>query len=72
MVSIVIPHPMLQHQPTRQRTTVHNWLTPTTRLTRKATKRLSQLSEEEKRVCARSLQQQSTKVPLNMVPGIII
>ena len=70
---MVIPHPMLQHQPTRKRRTVVAWPAPTAKLTRKAAKRLVQLSVAENRVCARSPQQKHmTNTPLKIVPEILV
>ncbi len=50
MVSMVSPHPTLQHHPTMQRTTVQSCATPTAKLIRKAKKRLSPQSLAAKRV----------------------
>ena len=71
MVSMVIPHPMLQHQPTRKRITVLAWPTPIAMFMRNAMQRLSPLSIAANLVCARCPQQQHiTKIPLKIVPEI--
>ena len=71
IVSMVIPQPMLQHQPTKKRMTVLAWPTPIAMLIRNAMQRLSPLSIAENLVCARCPQQQHmTKNPLKIVPEI--
>ena len=71
MVNRVIPHPILQHQPTRQNTRVRNWAKPTKKLIRKLQNLLSQsLPWNSGGYLVTPQQQHKLIIPLRIVPEI--